>query len=377
MPKVLLGDVARERKETCKGSKAGYPIVGLEHLVPEEITLTAWSEDSENTFSKMFHKGDVLFGRRRAYLKKAAVAPFDGICSGDITVIEAIADRIEPELLPFIIQNDALFDFAVGKSAGSLSPRVKWEHLRNYEFELPEMAKQRELAELLWAMDATKKSYQELIAATEELVKSQFIEMFGDPEYQTENLTRLGEHVDIVNGFAFKGEKFGLTGLPVIKIGNVNRADFSSGSMQFYDYEDGLTRFEIIPGDVVISITGTVGKDDFGNACIVTDDYDRYYLNQRNAKLVLHDELVAEYLIYLLKNDFIRRHLIQSGTGVRQCHLHNKDLERIAFRLPSKALQQTFATFIHHADKSKFAVANAISAHRCCEHRITIDIEED
>lgn len=174
MSKVLLGDVARERKETCKGSKAGYPIVGLEHLVPEEITLTAWSEDSENTFSKMFHKGDVLFGRRRAYLKKAAVAPFDGICSGDITVIQANAERIVPELLPFIIQNDALFNFAVGKSAGSLSPRVKWENLKNYQFELPDMGKQRELAELLWAMDSTKKSYQELIAATDELVKSKF-----------------------------------------------------------------------------------------------------------------------------------------------------------------------------------------------------------
>ena len=93
----------------------------------------------------------------------------------DITVIEAIPDRILPELLPFIIQNDELFDFAVGKSAGSLSPRVKWEHLKNYEFELPDMDKQRELAELLWAMDATKKSYQKLIAATDELVKSQFI----------------------------------------------------------------------------------------------------------------------------------------------------------------------------------------------------------
>ena len=51
----------------------------------------------------------------------------------------------------------------------------KWEHLKNYEFELPDMDKQRELAELLWAMDATKKSYQKLIAATDELVKSQFI----------------------------------------------------------------------------------------------------------------------------------------------------------------------------------------------------------
>ena len=175
MPKVPLGDVAKERKETCKGVKAGYPIVGLEHLTPEEITLTAWSEDSGNTFSKMFHKGDVLFGRRRAYLKKAAVAPFDGICSGDITVIEAKPDRILPELLPFVIQNDALFDFAVGKSAGSLSPRVKWEHLKNYEFELPEMAKQRELAELLWAMVDTQTAYKKLLSATDELVKSQFV----------------------------------------------------------------------------------------------------------------------------------------------------------------------------------------------------------
>ena len=175
MSKVKLGEVAIEHKETCKGSKDGYPIVGLEHLVPGEVTLTAWDEGSDNTFTKMFRKGNVLFGRRRAYLKKAAVAPFDGICSGDITVIEAIPDRILPELLPFIIQNDDLFDFAVGKSAGSLSPRVKWEHLKNYEFELPDMDKQRELAELLWAMDATKKSYQKLIAATDELVKSQFI----------------------------------------------------------------------------------------------------------------------------------------------------------------------------------------------------------
>jgi type I restriction enzyme, S subunit len=185
MSKVKLGDVAIEHKETCKGSKDEYPIVGLEHLVPEEVTLTAWSENGENTFTKMFRKGNVLFGRRRAYLKKAAVAPFDGICSGDITVIEAIPDRILPELLPFIIQNDDLFDFAVGKSAGSLSPRVKWEHLKNYEFELPDMDKQRELAELLWAIDATKKSYQKLITATDELVKSQFIGPAGYKDFSS------------------------------------------------------------------------------------------------------------------------------------------------------------------------------------------------
>ncbi len=175
MSKVCLGDVAFEHKETCKGDKGSYPVVGLEHLIPEDIELSLWDEGSDNTFTKVFRKGNVLFGRRRAYLKKAAVAPFDGICSGDITVIEAKPDKIAPELLPFIIQNDALFDFAVEKSAGSLSPRVKWEHLREFEFELPEMDKQRQLAEVLWSMDATKKAYRNLVKSTDELVKSQFI----------------------------------------------------------------------------------------------------------------------------------------------------------------------------------------------------------
>lgn len=174
MSKVYLGDVANERKETCKGSKEGFPIVGLEHLTPMDVNLTQWSEDAENTFTKMFRKGDVLFGRRRAYLKKAAVAPFDGICSGDITVIEANPDNILPELLPFIIQNDDLFEYAVGKSAGSLSPRVKWEHLKNYEFELPDMEKQKELAELLWSIDNTRQAYKKLLVKTDELVKSKF-----------------------------------------------------------------------------------------------------------------------------------------------------------------------------------------------------------
>lgn len=194
MSRVKLGEVAIERKETCKEGKDGYPIVGLEHLVSEEITLNSWDDDSNNTFTKMFRKGDVLFGRRRAYLKKAAVAPFDGICSGDITVIKAIPDSIIPDLLPFVIQNDALFDYAISKSAGSLSPRVKWDHLKDYQFELPDFDKQRTLAKLLWSMNDTRKAYKELIAATNDLVKSQF--------WRQASVLRLSEHATYVRGCA-------------------------------------------------------------------------------------------------------------------------------------------------------------------------------
>ena len=182
MNKVLLGDVAEEVRENYKETDGNPAVVGLEHLIPGEIRLKEWSEDTNTTFTKAFHKGQVLFGRRRAYLKKAAVASVDGICSGDITVISAKQDKILPELLPFVIQNDDFFDFAVGKSAGSLSPRVKWSKLKEYEFNLPSLPQQRKLAKLLWSFVDAKEAYEDLIRQTDELVKSQFIEMFGDPK---------------------------------------------------------------------------------------------------------------------------------------------------------------------------------------------------
>lgn len=174
MSRVVLGDVAEECREKYQDNGSNPAIVGLEHLTPGDIRLKEWSRDTDTTFTKAFHKGQVLFGRRRAYLKKAAVAPVDGICSGDITVISAKPNKILPELLPFIIQNDDFFDFAVEKSAGSLSPRAKWSHLKEYEFNLPEMDKQKELAKLLWKFIDTKEAYEELVRQTDEMVKSQF-----------------------------------------------------------------------------------------------------------------------------------------------------------------------------------------------------------
>ena len=89
-------------------------------------------------------------------------------------MISAKQDKILPELLPFVIQNDDFFDYAVGKSAGSLSPRVKWSHLKEYEFNLPGMDQQRQLANLLWHFVDAKEAYEDLIHQTDELVKSQF-----------------------------------------------------------------------------------------------------------------------------------------------------------------------------------------------------------
>ena len=362
MPKVLLGDVARERKETCKGSKAGYPIVGLEHLVPEEITLTAWSEDSDNAFSKMFHKGDVLFGRRRAYLKKAAVAPFDGICSGDITVIEANAERIIPELLPFIIQNDALFDFAVGKSAGSLSPRVKWEHLKNYEFELPEMDKQRELAELLWAMDATRKSYQELITATDELVKSQFIDMFGNLGEDTKGwgLTTLGKCCEL-NPKRPKNidDDLLVSFVPMPAVSEDGRIDVSE-TRPYSEVKKGFTYFA--ENDVLFAkITPCMEN---GKGCIAEGLSNGTGAGSTEFHVLrpISGKSNPYWLYILTMHESFRSAARKSMTGTGgQLRVPLGFLENYPITMPPIELQEKFEAMVRQSDKSKFELEQALS----------------
>ena len=341
MSKVKLGDVAIEHKETCGGSKDGYPIVGLEHLTPEEVTLTAWDEDSDNTFTKVFRKGNVLFGRRRAYLRKAAVAPFDGICSGDITVIEAIPDRILPELLPFIIQNDGLFNFAVGKSAGSLSPRVKWEHLKNYEFELPSMDRQCELAELLWAMDTTKKSYQKLIAATDELVKSQFMEQFGNPilHEKDEQLPQLGEVCMLKAGLFVKADDI--------------RSEISEGLYPCFGGNGirGYVSDYTHDGDFPI-----IGRQ--GALCGNVQYAMGKFHATEHAVVVTPQASIDSYWLYHL---LVLLKLNRYATGAAQPGLSVSNLEKIHIQVPELVTQNHFSDFTHQSDKSKFELEQALA----------------
>jgi type I restriction enzyme, S subunit len=162
---VKFGDVVFEPKENAKDiyNEGIEHVVGLEHIDSENIHLTrSGNLEESTTFSKKFRKGDVLFGRRRAYLKKAALANFDGICSGDITVFRA-KKNLMPRLLPFIVNNEKFFDYAIKHSAGGLSPRVKFKDLANYEFLLPPKDQQAQLAELLWAMDEVVEREKEVL----------------------------------------------------------------------------------------------------------------------------------------------------------------------------------------------------------------------
>ena len=351
MATVKLGDIAIEAKSSNKGDKTGIRIVGLEHLTPSNVTLSSWSEDTENTFTKEFSKGDVLFGRRRAYLKKAAVAPFDGICSGDITVIRAIEDKVDPDLLPFIIQNDFLFEFAVGKSAGSLSPRVKWTHLKEFAIELPSMPEQSKLAETLWSINETKNAYIDLINKTDELVKSQFIEMFKKC-----NREKLGEYILQVRGVSYKpkdlseGLKEGFVTL--LRANNIANNVLNFEDVQFVS-EGRVSDDQIIrEGDILICASSG-SLEHVGKAALCMPDME--YTFGAFCKLIRPiGKLYPEYIAGYMRTDAYRNTISDLAQGSNINNLRNEHINDLMIPIPSDKQQRDFIDLQRQSDKSKF-----------------------
>mgnify|MGYP004466947169 CR=1 FL=1 len=327
MAKYRFDQVARECRTTFKGDKNGMPIVGLEHLVPNEMLVRDFEVDTENTFTKSFKQGQILFGRRRAYQQKAGVALFDGICSGDITVIEAIPGKIEPNLLPFIVQNEQFFEHAVQGSAGSLSPRVKWEHLASYEIELPTMEKQRVLADKLWTAYRLKESYKKLLAATDEMGKSQFIEMVGDLQ---KNGT-LSDYCEMKAGKSIKSDSI--------------NSQYNDGLYPCYG-GNGLRGYvETYSHDGVYDIIGRQGAL-CGN---ITLTKGKFYATE-HAIVVRPKTPINEYWLYFA---LAQMNLNQYARGVAQPGLAVKQLEKLPFGIPSKGKQEKFAAVYQQSDKSK------------------------
>ena len=157
--RVRFGDLVENINETEHNPAATglERFIGLEHLEPGSLHIRAWGNVADGTtFTRRCSPGQVLFGKRRAYQRKVALAEFDAVASGDIYVLAPKNDRLLPELLPFLCLSERFFQHAVGTSAGSLSPRTNWSSLASFEFDLPPVDQQGRIAEILWAVDEAK-----------------------------------------------------------------------------------------------------------------------------------------------------------------------------------------------------------------------------
>ena len=334
--------------------------VGLEHLDPGTLEVTRWGAEVTPKGDKLLmKKGDVLFGRRRAYQKKVGIAPFDGIFSAHGMVLRPKADVVDPMFFPFFISSDIFLDEAIRVSVGSLSPTANWKDLRTLEFDLPSPGKQRELAGILSEAESLKGHYRKLLTTCDDVVKSQFIEMFGSPIRGTAkfDMAKLGDLASLSSGATPKRDHPEYYGgdIPWVKTTEVAQGNVKSADEHITQAGLDNSSCRIIPaGTILMAMYGqgeTRGKvamleiEAATNQACAAIECDSSKLNS----------LYALHHLRMCYGD-----LRSKSKGGNQKNLSLAMLKRYLIVWPPLTLQQEFADFAASVDKSKFAVQKAL-----------------
>lgn len=299
--------------------------------------------------------GDVLLMSRNPHLRKAGVVDFEGVCS-DVSYVCRTKDEsvLLQRFLPFVFQTDHFWKFAEENKKGSTNFFLNWSDFERYEFFLPDIDKQKELVELLWSLVDTKEAYKNLLQKTDELVKSQFIEMFGDPiqndmEWPVEQLSKVApQHSPKIE----VGEKIWLLNLDMVEndTGNI------------------IEKVYVSPDEIGTS-TGTFNSEmvlysklrPYLNKVVIPDG-EGYATKELVPMLPQKNKLRKEFLAALLRGDHFLSYAVHISAGARMPRMPVKVLKKFNCILPPIELQDTFITFMEQGEKSKKELKQAIES---------------
>lgn len=304
-----------------------------------------------NGLKLVMNKGDMLFGRREPQLKHAAIAPHDGVFSAHGMIFHAKEKVISKDFFPFFISSDCFFDTAIKISVGSLSPTVNWKDLKDIEFTIPEREKQEEYAELLWGIVRLKRAYRELIRQSDELIKSEFIEMFGDPMDNDKGwkVRPISEVCEIVTGNTppRKHPEYYGDYIEWIKSDNISSDQVSISHAAESLSESGAKVGRIVPAGSILMTCIAGSLNTIGNIGIT----DRSVAFNQQINALVPNSSDAWYLYYLLQ--MIRPKIHEITNKALKCILSKGALSTITVIDPDRELQNAFSEKAQQSDKAK------------------------
>lgn len=341
LPFGAFADSIGERVEPIDAAEEIY--VGLDDLDSGSLHIRRWGKGSDVIGTKLrFRKGDIIFGRRRAYQRKLAVAEMDGICSAHAMVVRAKPDMVLPEFLPFLMLSDKFMNRAVEISVGSLSPTINWTTLKHEEFVLPPLDQQRRIAEIFWAVDECFQDwYVAALAANKQhqAVVADFI-----LTHQSSNET-IGEYLEEVQyGSSRKAILQPRPGLvPLLRIPNVigGKVDFTD--LVWFEPNEESEKYQLVPGDVLIVRTN--GNPDYVGRTAVYEGskyeeclFASYLIRLRPKP----EKLMPHYLHEILQSTQLKRDIrkyVKSSAG--NYNLNTQGIRGLCIPLTSKKTQET------------------------------------
>jgi type I restriction enzyme, S subunit len=347
-----LGSVASVRKS--KGTaKPGIPCVELEHIEPETGRLAGWDDSgAQASIKTAFCDGDVLFGKLRPYLRKYAVAPFDGICTTEILAIHPKEDGFDRSFLFYLMQGDGVFSTVEALSYGTKMPRVSWTDLSEIVVGVPPLPEQQKIAAVLKAVDDKLDIIARQIEATQTLKQGLMQTLFsrgvGTQDANDWPIISLHEVAEVRTGVA-KGKK-GLKApveLPYLRVANVQDGHIDLTEVKTIEVETTqVERYALLPGDVLMTEGGDfdkLGRGDVWEGQISPCLHQNHVFAVRPAP----DKLNSYYLAALAASDYGRQYFLSCAKRTTNlASINSSQLKAFPVLLPSLAVQEEIAKVV-------------------------------
>lgn len=364
MSKVKFGDIVREVKVNVDRENNPYEFyVAGDHMDSEDLTIRRKgrfdTDDVGPAFTRIFKPGQILYGSRRTYLKKVAVADFEGICANTTFVLESKDPNVFcQELLPFIMLSDEFSKWSIGHSKGSTNPYVLFSDLAVYTLDLPSIEEQKVLADKLWAAYRVKEAYRQLLSTTDDMLKAKFQEMFGKGKgttYSVKDLfdLQMGKTPDRKNLQYWKDgtNKW-------YSIADMSKSDIYSGDTDEYISdiavnESGIKK--VVKGTIFMSFKLTIGKVLIAAEDLYTNEAIMAFIPKQIEKIKLNQM----WCFYCFK---YKDWLEHAAFAVKGKTLNKESIGNNTILLPPMKMQQQFAEIATQTEATKASLRSSIEA---------------
>ena len=359
--RVKLSDIAEEYSVRVENpSQSEYDFyIGSDCIAQYDFRINKRSDASTITSTqKGFKKGDYLLVRRSLYgsdfRERAPRADFDGVCSADILTIREKEGCIADGFLIYVLYQRGLWDFIVSNSNGGLTRRIKWKQLANFEFALPPYKVQKQISTKLWAAYHLKESYKKLLAATEEMVKSQFIEMF-------KNLPVNGVIKDLtVGNIASVKKSYSkediINYIDISSIDNTTKTIVET-SEHLVTKAPSRAQQCVQKGDILVSTVRPINR----NIAVIEEDTS-HLVASTGFCILRPQEGYKEYLLSIVLSDTYTEKMCDKANGGLYPAVNNSDVLNYGIHIPDEDTAKKVSALYQQSDKSKFELRKSIEA---------------
>ncbi|OAX87921.1 restriction endonuclease [Xanthomonas nasturtii] len=360
---VQFGDVVRQCKKKADPETSGLErYIAGDHMDTDDLRLRRWGEIGSGYLGPAFHMrfkpGQVLYGSRRTYLRKVAVADFEGVCANTTFVLEPKnPEELLPEFLPFLMQTEAFNAFSINNSKGSVNPYINFSDLERFPFALPPIEDQRSAVDLLRSAKDHCYAVDEVHFSTGRILQALKDSLLRLDSSDVAKSYVLG---DLLLGSPESGcsapPRDANTGYFVLGLAALSREGYVSGDFKPVEPTSKMLAAKLSTGDMLISRSNTA--DRVGFVGVFNDNRADVSFPDTMMRLRPNPVLIRPtFLEALLQTTSAREYLmrIAAGTSASMKKINRANLLQMRLNVPSLNVQDSALSQLREVEKAMAA----------------------